>query len=188
MRFRLILAGVAALIAGGTSGCASVPGLHAVAENPMVISSADFETVWTAAITSVDEYFDIASENRLQGKIITQPKSGATLLEPWEGDSVGFRERFECSLQTIRRIATVTVQEVPTGGYAVRVEVLKELEDLAQPDRQSAGRAVFNNQFPLNRTREVVGPVQAPINWVPRGRDPKLEQAILAKIRAALFL
>ncbi|WP_435020635.1 hypothetical protein TA3x_001938 [Tundrisphaera sp. TA3] len=188
MRVRLILAGIAALVACEMSGCASAPGLHAVAENPMVIPSADFETVWKAAITSVDEYFDIASENRLQGKIITQPKSGSTLLEPWEGDSVGFNERLESSLQTIRRIAFITVQEVPTGGYAVRVEVRKELEDLAQPDRQSAGRAVFNNQFPLNRTREVVGPIQAPLAWIPRGRDPKLEQAILAKIKTALFL
>lgn len=187
MRVRLLMAGIAALVAL-TPGCASVPGLRAVAENPMVVPSADFETVWKAAITSVDEYFDIASENRLQGKIVTQPKSGATLIEPWEGDSVGFSERFESTLQTIRRFSIVTVRPVPTGGYAVKVEVFKELEDLAQPDRQAAGRAVFNNQFPLNRTREVVGPIQAPLAWIPRGRDPKLEQAILAKIRAALFL
>src|SRR5690348_11172477 len=74
MRVRLFMAGIAALVAFGTSGCASVPGLRAVAENPMVVPSADFETVWKAAVTSVDEYFDIASENRLQGKIVTQPK------------------------------------------------------------------------------------------------------------------
>lgn len=188
MRVRQFMAVLAALVATGMTGCASMSGVRAVAENPMPIPSADFETVWKAAVTSVDEYFDIASENRLQGRIITQPKSGATLLEPWEGDSVGFSERFESSLQTIRRHARVTVRPVPTGGYSVEVEVFKELEDLAQPDRQMAGRAVFNNQFPLNRTREIVGPVPAPQGWVVRGRDPKLEQAILAKIRAALFL
>ena len=76
------------------------------------------------------------------------------------------------------------------GGLFSTTEVIarKELEDLLQPDRQSIGRAVFNNQFPLNRTREIVGPVQAPAYWIPRGRDPKLEQAILAKIRSSLFL
>lgn len=189
MRVRIFLAGVASMIACATTGCSSMSGLRAVAENPMVIPSADFETVWNASVTAVDEYFDIASESRDQRKIVTQPKSGATLLEPWEGDSIGFHERFESTLQSIRRFSIVTVQPAPTGeGWMVKVEVYKELEDLIQPDRQSAGRAVFNNQFPLNRTREVVGPVQVPAYWIPRGRDPKLEQAILAKIRAALFL
>ncbi len=189
MRFRLLLAGVASLAASGAAGCSAVPGIRAVAENPMVVPSADFETVWKATVTAVDEYFDLASEDRNQRKIVTQPKSGATLLEPWEGDSIGFRERFESTLQSIRRFSIVTVQPAPTGeGWAVKVEVFKELEDLIQPDRQLAGRAVFNNQFPLSRTREVVGPVQVPAYWIPRGRDPKLEQAILAKIRASLFL
>jgi hypothetical protein len=70
----------------------------------------------------------------------------------------------------------------------VKVEVLKELEDLAKPDRQSAGRAVFNNDFPVNRTREIVGPVPIPLQWIPRGRDSRLEQEILQRIRDALFL
>ena len=189
MRVRFLLAGFASLIACGTSGCATTGAARALAENPMIVPSDDFETVWKATVIAVNQYFDIASEDRVQRKIVTQPKSGATLLEPWEGDSVGFRERFECTFQTIRRFAIVTVEPAPTGqGWAVRVEVRKELEDLLQPDRQSIGRAVFNNQFPLNRTREVVGPVQAPAYWIPRGRDPKLEQAILAKIRASLFL
>ena len=66
--------------------------------------------------------------------------------------------------------------------------LMKELEDLAKPDRQAAGRAVFNNDFPVNRTREIVGPVPAPLQWIPRGRDSKLEQIILQRIRDGLFL
>ena len=190
MRVRLLLAGVASLIACGVLGLLD----HSTAPGPSP------RTRWSSPrptsrpsgrrpSSPSTSYFDIASEDRIQRKIVTQPKTGATLLEPWEGDSVGFHERFECTLQSIRRFAIVTVQPAPTGqGWAVRVEVRKELEDLLQPDRQSIGRAVFNNQFPLNRTREVVGPVQAPAYWIPRGRDPKLEQAILAKIRASLFL
>ena len=50
-----------------------------------------------------------------------------------------------------------------------------------------AGRAVFNNDFPVNRAREIVGPVPAPIQWIPRGRDNALEQKILNKIRNNLF-
>ena len=74
------------------------------------------------------------------------------------------------------------------GGFLVKVEVYKFLEDMIKPDRQAAGRAVFNNDFPVNRTREIVGPVPAPVGWIQRGRDLDLEQAILAGIRDALFL
>ncbi len=113
---------------------------------------------------------------------------GATLLEPWALDSVTFHDRLEASMQTIRRFAIIKIDPVPTGGYLVKVEVRKELEDLAKPDRQAAGRAVFYNDFPVNRAREIVGPVPVPLGWIPRGRDAPLEQAILAGVRNAFFL
>ena len=59
---------------------------------------------------------------------------------------------------------------------------------MVKPDRQAAGRAVFNNDFPVNRTREIIGPVPAPLGWINRGRDANLEQVILAGIRDALYL
>jgi len=193
-----LLAGVTAL-GLAQAGCSTVGQFHAphvsrifsprpVAENPLVAPSSDFDTVWNKTVAVVDKYFDIASENRLSRTIVTQPRIGATLLEPWSGDSVGFTERFESSLQTIRRFAIIKVDPAPTGGFLVKVEVRKELEDLVKPDRQAAGRAVFNNEFPVNRAREIVGPVPAALGWIPRGRDPNLEQAILAGVRDALFL
>ncbi len=187
MRVRLIAAGIAVLAALGPAGCALMAP-RVVADNPLLVPSSDFETVWKATISVIDEYFDIATENRLSRTIVTQPKMAAMLGEPWNGDSVGFRERLESNLQTIRRFAQVTVKPAPGGGFAVKVEVYKELEDLVRPDRQAAGRAVFNNEFPVNRAREVVGPVPIPLQWIPRGRDPKLEQVILARIRDSLFL
>jgi hypothetical protein len=159
-----------------------------MAENPLLVPAADPELVWNKTIAVVDRYFDIASENRLSRTIITEPKIGATLLEPWSGDSVGFTERLESTLQTVRRFAIVKIEPAPMGGYLVKVEVRKELEDMVKPDRMSAGRAVFNNEFPVNRSREIVGPVPAPVGWIPRGRDPYLEQAILARVRDAFFL
>jgi hypothetical protein len=183
----------------GQAGCFSGGGFHAphvtrifsprpVAENPLVVPSTDFDAVWNKTVAVVDKYFDIASENRLSRTIITQPRIGATLLEPWSPDSVSFTDRFESTLQTMRRFAIIKVEPAPSGGYLVKVEVRKELEDLIKPDRMAAGRAVFNNDFPVNRTREIIGPVPAPVGWIPRGRDPNLEQAILAGVRDALFL
>ena len=188
MQTRLIAAGLAALAALGQAGCALPGAQTAVTPNPLVVPSADFEAVWKQTVAVVDDYFDIASENRLARKIVTQPKTGATLLEPWYGDSVGFGQRLESTLQTIRRFAIVTVNPAQGGGYTVKIEVFKELEDLPQPDRQSIGRAIFLDNFPVNRTREIVGPVPLPLQWIPRGRDTKLEQAILDRLRDALFL
>jgi hypothetical protein len=185
MRNRLIAAALAALAASG--GC-SLTGVRTVTPNPLLVPSADFETVWKTTVAVLDEYFDIANENRLSRTIKTQPVQGATIFEPWHGDSVDFQERFESTLQSIRRYAQVHIDPAPGGGYVVKVEVYKELEELVKPDRQAGGRAVFNDQFPVNRAREIVGPVPLPVGWIPRGRDTKLEQAILARLRDALFL
>lgn len=190
LRMRLFAAAVAASAALGSAGCATVSraiGPPPVSENPLIVPSADDESVWRETVAVVDEYFDVRSENRLARTIVTDPVIGATLLEPWRSDSAGFRERLESTFQTTRRFARVQIDRVP-GGFSVKVEVLKELEDLAKPDRQAAGRAVFNNDFPINRTREVVGPVPVPVQWIPRGRDTRLEQVILQRIRDALFL
>lgn len=186
---RPLAAGLVALVALAQGGCATVRRLTGPpVANPLVAPSSDFEAVWKATIAAVDEYFDIRSENRLARKIVTDPKAGATLLEPWYGDSAGLDQRLESTLQSIRRFAIVQVDPAPGGGWAVKVEVRKELEDLQKPDRQLGGRAVFANDFPVNRTREIVGPVPLPVGWIPRGRDERLERAILARIRDALFL
>jgi hypothetical protein len=171
-----------------TPGVSRIFAPRPVIPNPMVVPTADFETVWNKTVAVVDKYFDIAKENRLARTITTQPQMGATLLEPWALDSSTAEDRLESSLQTIRRFAIIHIDPAPTGGYLVKVEVRKELEDMAKPDRQPAGRAVFYNDFPVNRTREVVGPVPAPLGWISRGRDPNLEQTILAGVRDALFL
>jgi hypothetical protein len=195
-----VAAALLASLAGFEPGCGIGPaGVRApsvtkifsprpVVPNPIVVPSADFENVWNKTIAVVDKYFDIESENRLSRTIRTQPQMGATLIEPWALDSATFQDRLEATLQTIRRAAVIHVDPAPTGGFMVKVEVYKFLEDLGKPDRQAAGRAVFNNDFPVNRVREVVGPVPAPIGWIKRGRDLDLEQAILAGIRDALFL
>lgn len=187
MRIRLIAAAIGALAALSQSGCAVVALQQPVA-NPLIVPTGDFETVWGKTVAVVDDYFDIATEDRLGHRIVTQPRQAATLLEPWYGDSVGLYDRLEASLQSIRRHALITVNPVSGGGYAIKVEVYKELEDLAKPDRQMAGRATFTDNFPINRTREIIGPIPLPVGWIARGRDPKLERVILNRIRDALFL
>lgn len=159
-----------------------------VAENPLRVPVDDFEAVWNKTVSEVGGYFDVASENRLSRTIVTQPKISATVLEPWLADTQTLGDRIEATLQTTRRFAIIKIEPAPNGGFLVKVEVHKELEDLIKPDRQAMGRAVFNNDFPVNRTRETVGPVPVASGWIPRGRDAVLEQAILAGIRDAFFM
>jgi len=177
-------------VGGGfsTSRVKQMLALQPVAENPLLVPVDDFEAVWNKTVAEVGTYFEIASENRLARTIVTEPKMSATLLEPWLGDTVTFGDRLEATLQTVRRFAIVKIEPAATGGYLVKVEVHKQLEDMIKPDRQAVGRAVFNNEFPVNRSRLTVGPVPVAAGWIPRGRDPNLEQAILAGVRNAFFL
>jgi hypothetical protein len=191
MRLRLFSAVVVLISVLDGTGCSTVSQWIVLsrppAANPLVVPSADFETVWKESVAALDEYFDIANENRLSRTIVTQPVIGATLLEPWRTDSVTLTDRFEATIQTIRRHGRITVNPAPGGGFLVKVDVFKELEDMGKPDRQSMGRAVFNNDFPINRTYEIVGPIPLPLQFIPKGHDPSLEQVILDRIRNRLF-
>jgi hypothetical protein len=189
-----------AACAAGQAGCASGPSSWTLPNfaqvfapapplpNPLPVPAGDFDVVWNKTVAEVNRHFPIASENRLSRTIRTDSLSTGTLIEPWTGDSVTFYDRFQATLQTMRKFAEVRVDPAPTGGYLIKVAVFKELEDLTKPASQPAGRAAYYNDFPVNRTREIVGIIPTPLGWIRMGRDTNLEQRILAEIRDALLL
>jgi len=190
----------------GPSGPVVTP-LPAVPRSSAVIPPLDAEQVWTQMVDACDDFFKIHAEQRVvfsggvptEGRIDTFPQTGATILEPWRGDSVGWDERWEATLQSIRRIGTMRLIPDP-AGWRIEVVVNKELEHLARPMRATTGGASFRNDdslyrygTPLPTLGQQVGdqprPVAAPtpnIGWIPQGRDPLLEQRILAKVLAKL--
>ncbi|NBV44521.1 MAG: hypothetical protein EBR86_02490 [Planctomycetia bacterium] len=190
-------------------GPPSLPGPPPGPRNSAVIPPLDAELVWGQLVDVVDDYFKIQAEQRVvfadgipaEGRIDTYPQTGATLLEPWRGDSVGFRERLESTLQSIRRSAAVRMMPDP-AGWRLEVVVLKELENLPRPMRATAGGASFRNDSslyrygtPLPTLGQQVGdqprPVANPtgnIGWIPLGRDPLLEQRMIAKVLGRLGL
>lgn len=175
--------------------------------NAIVLPPLDAEMVWQRLVDVVDDYFKVASEQRVvfsngvpaEGRIDTFPQTGSTLLEPWRGDSVGFRERLEATLQSIRRVGTVRLIPDP-AGWRVEAVVQKELENMPRPMMATTGGASFRNDdslyrygTPLPTLGQQVGdqprPVAAPtpnLGWIPLGRDPLLEQRILSKLQAKL--
>ncbi len=162
---------------------------------------------WDQIVDVVDDYFQIASEDRVkqvadvmtEGRIDTFPVTGATIFEPWRKDSANLHERWECTLQSIQRRASVRVIPDATG-YLVDVSVWKELEDVPKPIHANTGAATFRYDTSLQRDTEFdpdpnripgdparpVGPRTPTAGWIYLGRDPALEQEMLAKIRAKL--
>ena len=158
-------------------------------ENPALLPAADGESLWLATVDVVDDYFQIAREQRPQivgdtltdGVIETRPVTGATLAEPWRRDSVTFDERLESTLQSIRRSAQVRVQRAE-GGYLVEVQVEKELEDVERPEHATSGAATLRHDGALDRTRSPLSAEPATLGWISLGRDTLLEQEILARL------
>jgi hypothetical protein len=175
--------------------------------NPLHVPVADRDMAWEQLIAVIEEYFKVEHEERVrlagdiltEGRIDTYPQTGATLMEPWRGDSVTYYDKLESTLQSIRRRAFVRVIPDQTG-FLIDLTVLKELENLPQPMRSSAGSAAFQKDVTLDRSSEPLPslnqppatagrpgpPGPPPSTWIPEGRDPHLEQVILAKIQARM--
>jgi hypothetical protein len=170
------------------------PEIAAGIANPIAVPVADELFAWDQIADVVSDYFTIAREQQarrsgeavMEGFIETAPQVGATWLEPHRRDSVGNFNRWESTLQTIRRRALVRV--IPdAAGYLVEVIVEKELEDLPKPEHATAGAATFRNDSSLpSRRLEQVNHTRSSPRWISLGRDPLLEQRILCDIHARL--
>jgi hypothetical protein len=182
-------------------GCAEGPDWTAPAgqplplalQNPLLVRIGNHEVLWDAVVDVVGDYFRIDWERPdafTEGVIETFPKTGATIFEPWDHDSVTGYDRLESTLQSIRRRAVVRVIPIPAeegGGFWVDLTVLKELENLKQPEHSTISGGTFRYDSSLTR---VVNPEPGPADpnpgWIPQGRDTGLEQLILAQLQDRL--
>jgi hypothetical protein len=190
---------ICGMVVGASCGCgwhphgsllgqapAGLPGL----QNPLLVPVADRDLLWEQVIDALDDYFVIEHEERvrqigevlLEGRIETFPVGGATLLEPWRHDATPGAERWQSTLQSIRRRAVVRVAP-SAGGYLIDLAVYKELEDLASPQHATVGRARVRHETTLERNEREIGADTFTLGWIPLGRDVTLEQRILQEIR-----
>ena len=164
--------------------------------NPIVVSSMDRDFVWDQVVDVVDDYFRVQHEERVrlvgdlltEGRLDTYPRSGSTIFEPWNRDSVTAYDRWESTLQSIRRKALVRV--IPSqGGFLVDVQVYKELEDVPRPETgviSTTNSQALRNDDSLQRVANPTAGQQPTLGWIPQGRDPALEQVILAHIQSRI--
>lgn len=167
---------------------------NGVLPNPLSVAISDREFFWNQLVDTVDDYFDIRTEQQIhlfgnvqtEGIIETVPITGATAFEPWRWDSTPGFERWHSTLQSVRRRAKVRVQ--PQGGtYLVAVIVEKALEDVDRPAQGTPGSAVPRHDGSLLRLQDQVGRQSKTLGWIPMGRDLALEQEILRELNARLF-
>jgi hypothetical protein len=160
-------------------------------DNPTLVPMSDHNCVWETVADVMDDYFDtereepvrLVGETLTEGRIDTFPRGASTILEPWNTDSVGIYEKTESSLQSIRRRAIVRV--IPAEqGFWIDVAVLKELEDVTQPDHATAGAATFRYDDSFTRVVDPISEQDVHIGWIPKGRDTALEQRIIGHLQS----
>ena len=188
----LVGAVLAALLGGCAGNPLGVPVQTQPRSNPFLlpvaVSPQSRELVWERCVDVLHQYkFRIARENRPAGTIETEYKVGAGVLEPWHHDSVGFTERMESTLQSIRRRVIVRITPDENGdGFLVGVEAFKEREDLREPAGGTIGGATFNEYGTPDRDlRGAVDPF-GNSGWVPLGRDLKLEADMVQSMQLSL--
>lgn len=187
-----------ALVAALAGGCASYPLL----ENPIVLKPNDapcvdnpvfvplgpasYGVVFEKVLDTLDDFFEISYANRYDGRIETFPAISAGLGQPWKEGPPGCYQRLEATLQSMRRRCSVLIQPADDGGYFVQVTVFKELEDVDQPTRATAGAATFRAVTDVSRQFEVIDPSVFEAKWIPKGRDIAFEQMILCRLKKCL--
>ncbi len=194
----MLLAGCVHSPSAGNQYAASLPAeAFQALPNPLLVPVADQEFAWNQIIDGIDDFnFKIRREHRVrlvgnvlqEGRVETFPSVGSTLLEPWHKDSSPGFEKLHATLQSIRRRCTARV--VPAeGGYSIEIVVIKELEDLLQPEHSIIHNSHTRFDTSPERTDEAKDLDRLPpgtLGWIPLGRDIALEQRILENIRGRL--
>ena len=189
-------------VCGRLRGVATWPGPNgpppvlAPIANPMYVPIANHQYVWDATVDVIGDYFrlDLLQPVRLEagtctvGRIDTYPKISATILEPWDHDSVTPYDRWEATLQSMRKRAVVKIIPAPSpqGGFWIDLAILRELENLPQPERSTVGAATFHYDSSLTRIIKPEPVVGAEPTWYLQGRDTALEQRILGQLQYRL--
>ena len=163
-------------------------------QNPIYVRTSDYEFLWSVIADVISNHFEIAREEPVrlydnvltEGRLDTKPKIAASIGEVWHADSVGLRERIDCTFQTIRKKVRVRVVPV-VGGFQIEMLVHKELEDLKAPTRSQTSNANLrytSDNDPFTDIFDIDIDIDAPSSsgWITLGRDTPMEDRLLHEI------
>lgn len=154
--------------------------------NPLELPPVADDFLWLQVVDTLDDYFRIARQQPvvkrtdyvLEGKLETSYKIAGSILEPWRKDTTTGFERLQGTLQSIRRRAIVTVRPIATG-YSVEVIVQKDLEDTDRTQYATESTAGLRHDGSRLSREDSFDDSPQTLGWIPLGRDPTLENAIL---------
>lgn len=157
--------------------------------NPVPLAEQDPEFLWLQIVDTVDDYFRIKSEQRfrrdseqwLEGRIETYPEIGATSYEPWRKDAIWGFQRWQSTFQTIQRTCYIRVTPMATG-YAMQVEVIKELEDVDRSASSGEGSSAVRHDGSVVRSDTQLLALPINLGWIRQENDTELEQRILREV------
>ena len=157
--------------------------------NPINVNTQDSEFLWNQIVDTVEDYFRIKSEQRptrdntqwFEGRLETHPEVGATYFEPWRKDALEGYQRWQSTLQTMRRTAIIRVIPVD-DGFTIAIEVIKELEDVDRSQYSSEGSAIARHDGSVVRTDSRLLSQPITLGWIRQENDTDLEQRLLREI------
>jgi hypothetical protein len=167
----------------------------AVCENPILIyprvpGREAYAEVFDRVVGVVDDYFQIEYANRYEGRVVGKPTIAPGFEQIWKPGSPDLYERTLASMQAYRYRCEVRIREADPSGYFVQVTVRKELKDYPSPASHTPSVPVFGDVGTVDRSDfmivdpEATSPLSDPSDrWIPKGREPHLEQAILRKLQ-----
>jgi hypothetical protein len=181
---RSLFAVIAVTLAVFCAGCVSSPPIAAIGGASAVqVSDSQRDSLWERAVMVLNRnHFQVARESKLEGIIETEYRGGSGVLEPWHPDSVGFSNRLESSLQSIRRRVLINMASTGPGLMTVSIRADKELEDVPGLAANYEGGATFSENQPLQRDLDQVVGQAGPSRWLSIGRDPLLEHKLMSEI------
>ncbi|APZ93021.1 hypothetical protein [Fuerstiella marisgermanici] len=171
-------------------GCLSGPpaGNMPQGVSAIQVSADKQDLMWERAVAILNNYhFMVARESKIEGVIETEYRAGSNLFEPWHHDSVGYANRLESTVQSIRRKAIVTFQNSSPGLVTISVRVDKEIEDVPGLAANYEGGATFSESQLLDRNLDQVVGQAGASRWLHRGTDPALEAELMRQIQSAVI-
>ncbi len=172
------------------AGCLSGPpsGNLPQGVSAIQVSADKSDLMWERTVAVLNNYhFMVARESKIEGVIETEYRAGSNLFEPWHHDSVGYANRLESTVQSIRRRVFVTFQNSSPGLVTIAVRVDKEIEDVPGLAANYEGGATFSESQLLNRNLDQVVGQAGASRWLHRGTDPALEAELMRQIQSAVI-
>jgi len=160
----------------------------------MTNEQKNFEAVWQASRQVLRKYlFEIDSEDRRAGLIVTKPVTGKHLGEFWRKDAAENRDLAESTIQTVFRQAQVSIMPVAPGSAEFRANVevrtLRSNSEQIQISGVSDAYDLFNRPGASNshkRLRVRGSKIQDDVPVSVLGRDAGLESLMAQDIAAVV--